>query len=428
MKMKRSSVVNCDSCSITYFSTNPENFSPHLMKQTALFILLVFTSIYSSGQERKLLSFDLISKKADTLELTGFDTLLLHEKTPYNTGTYNNIHETLNLLPPSENIFEGTRFTIKKQASKDYDINNFPIRTSIKLFMWENDSLKNLCSGSIISRKHVLTACHCVAKINKDSLVYDSLFVCPVFDNGEVNTNFDCSWVKRIYFFENWTIADSDFSVLELENPIGENTGWLSIGFDANDSSLLDGIYYKFSYPSLTIPELDPNNYNGDTLYYNYGIADIASNHLFGISGTKGIPGESGSSLIKIENQNSYTSYGVLSYSHNLLHNRLTNWKYYAFKSVIINDLELYTSIIGKNDNVSIFPNPTANYLNIICPEEHSLNKIVLYDLMGKKVLEKTNLAKKTRIDISELNRGQYILIGHTDNTIIVEKVIKHSR
>ncbi len=397
----------------------------NIMKNLALSVFLLL-SICSSGQERRLLSFDLMSNELDTLEISNFDTLLIHEETSYNIGRFNSYYNNLNLLPPTENVFTGSHFTHKRQASKDYDINNYPIRTSVKLFKWENDSIKSKCSGSMISRKHVLTACHCVAKLNKDSLKYDSLFVCPVLDNGEFNNNFECSWVKKIFFFENWNMSNTDFAVLELEKPIGDDTGWISIGFDSNDSSLLDGIYYKFSYPATTIHSIDSNSYNGDTLYYSYGIADWAHERFFGVEFTNGIPGESGSSLVKIKNENTYTSYGVFSYSSGLKHSRLTNWKYYALKSVIIDDLELNTPKVNEVNFVSIYPNPTTNYLNIVLPEKYTMNKVFLFDIRGRKIIEENIFGNETQLNLSSLVEGTYILIIDTEERKIVEKVIKY--
>lgn len=69
---------------------------------------------------------------------------------------------------------------------------------------------------------------------------------------------------------------------MELEKSIGDDKGWISISFDSIDSSFLDGIFYKFSYPATTILSSDSNSYNGDTLYYDYGIADIVNDNSFG--------------------------------------------------------------------------------------------------------------------------------------------------
>lgn len=395
------------------------------MRKILFYILLLLTS-KGFSQEQKILSFDLVSGSVDTLEIPIFDTSIQHEITNYSTGVWDSCFCNLNSTAPTENTYPNSNFTRKKQVSIDYDINCFPIRTSVKLFKWENDSIKNLCSGIMISTKHILTAAHCVANMNENTLRNDSIFICPVFDNGEANPNFECSWVKKVFFFENWGTSQTDFSVLELEAPVGEKTGWVSIGFDSDETSLLDGIFYKFSYPVITMPVFDPNIYNGDTLYYNYGIVDFASEHKLGISNTNGIIGESGSSLVKVSNNQNYTSYGVLTYSYNLMHSRLTNWKYFALKSIIINDLALgVPKIPHQNFDISIFPNPTSDFLNISYLDNHMLNRINLFDANGKKVIERDFSSNEIRFDLSSLPPGLYFLIASSGDRRVVKKIIK---
>jgi len=388
--------------------------------------ILIFCCLDLVGQNQRIISYNLFDGTVDTLNLVDFDTTIVSEMTEYFIGNFNSDLNDLSEQAPFDNIYSGSNFTRKRRASLDFEINNYPVRTSIKLFKLENDSIKSKCSGSLISRKHVLTACHCVAAINKDSLLYDSLFVCPVLDNGQMNSNFECSWVKKIFIFENWNISNTDFSILELEKPIGDKTGWISIGFESNDSSFLDGIFYKFSYPATTILGIDSSSYNGDTLYYGYGLADIVNDNSFGVRNASAIPGESGSSLIKIKNNKVYTSYGVLSWSGNLNHSRLTNWKYYALKSIVSNDLSVTNENFIEEPEISIFPIPTSDYLNVIYLEEDELSKVMLFDLNGRKIMEKRNLTNELQLNLSFLQNGTYILMIYTDNRKIIKKIIKN--
>lgn len=394
------------------------------MKKTLTFLLILFC-INAFGQNERIISYDLIDGIVDTLNLADFDTSIIREHTNYYLGNFNQEFNILNEEVPIENIYPESNFTLKKQASLDYDINNFPIRTSVKLFKLENDSLKSKCSGSIISRKHVLTACHCVADFFGDSLLYDSLFVSPVFDNGESSQLFKGSWVKKVYIFENWNYKD-DFSVLELEKPIGELTGWISIGFDSDDISLLDGIFYKFSYPAISIPQIDTNSYNGDTLYYGYGLVDVAHNENIMINNTSGIPGESGSSLIKIKNEISYTSYGVLNFSTNLNHCRLLNWEYFALKDIIKNDLSFNLPDSISDYNITIYPNPTADWIYIYLPNELKNGTIKLLNLQGDIIKIQQNDTQEIKLDLSDLRNGVYFLMIDSEKKRIINKVIKN--
>ncbi|NOU45839.1 MAG: T9SS type A sorting domain-containing protein [Bacteroidales bacterium] len=391
----------------------------------SFFVLLTLLSISTVAQNRRILCFDIKNSKVDTLAAIDFDTTVIQEETNYYIGNFDNNYSPLNQTPPNENTFPDSQFTLKSRASLVYDINNYPLRTSVKLLSLKNDTLKSRCSGSMISKRHVLTACHCVAFKYKDSLFLDTILVSPVFDDGEYNPYFKFSRISKIYFFENWNFTDSDFAILELDRPIGEKTGWISIGFNANDADLLDGIFYKFSYPAKTYLMLDSTIYNGDTLFYSYGLADEARENNLLVHHANGIPGESGSSFIKIRNGQQYTSYGVLTYSSNLNHSRLTNWKYYAIKSILQKDLEMNDIPDKTPDIVRIYPNPVIDKIQIEYSEKIDVIDFKVYDTSGRLLIQKKWNKMIQEIDLSSLQNGIYVLIFNANNTNIVKKIMK---
>ena len=389
--------------------------------------ILAITLFYiaSYGQEKPILVFDLINGTVDSIPTMAYDNTNLSDYTNYFIGNFNSSTEILEQTPPVSNTYPSSNFTYKKRVSTDFDLTIYPIRTSVKIFSVENDSLSSLCSGSLISKKHVLTAAHCVSPINSNVTSQDSIKIAPIFDNGVFNAQFNSSYVSKIYFFKDWSFSGSDFSILELEDPIGESTGWLSIGFNKVDSLLSDGTFYKFTYPATTILPIDSNEYNGDTLYYNYGSVDIITNNSIGINNTNGIPGESGSSLIKVINGQEYTSYGVLSLSNNLSHSRISNWQFYAIKSIIADDLTIISPNEGFSNSFVLYPNPVVNTLYIKSNSETDIAEMVLFNNLGQQVLNIDVKNLNSEINISSLASGTYYVRITSNTHIETKKIIK---
>jgi V8-like Glu-specific endopeptidase len=392
------------------------------MKKIILpFIFFFNTMVF--GQGKSILVFDLIDGTIDSITNITYDKTILSENTIYNKGCFNKNIEKLNNTSPESNLYPGSQFTQKKRASSDFDLTNFPIRTSVKIFQTNNNYKQHLCSGSLISKRHVITAAHCVSNLNTNQLIFDSIYVSPVFDNGKFNANFNGSYVTKVYFLRNWSLTGEDIAILELDEPIGELTGWISIGFNKIDTSLKKGVFYKFSYPTATNLIIDSNEYNGDTLYYNYGVLDNLTEHRISITNATGIGGESGSSIIEIENGEKYITYGVLSLASNLSHSRINNWRYYAIKSIIGDDLIIENKDLSKK--FIVYPNPANNVVHLRSIKNVEVLELILFDNTGRKCVVQNNFKCSTDIDISSLPNGIYFLSITTNDSITIKKIIK---
>ncbi len=395
------------------------------MHKLFVLTLILLSHPASYGQAKPVLVYDLEQGTLDSiLPVTG-DSTVLRDHTPFHTGTYNNTFLSLDSLPPNDGIFPGSRFSKKKRAASEYDLTGFPIRTTVKIVQYRAGEEEALCSGSMVSGRHVLSAAHCVAESMQNTLRdFDSLAIYPVYDNGVPNPDFPRVRVNKVYFFRDWSMAGEDQALLELEGEPGKRTGWIGIGFEENDTLLLEGIFYKFSYPATTILSLDSNEYDGDSLYYNFGEADLANPYYVGIYNTNGIPGESGSSLIKVQNGQTYTSYGVLTFSHNLTHSRINRWRFYTLKSILEDDLTLDAPSSPETVIPVVYPNPADKQLFVTGLTEDKTREILLLDALGKTCLRQTGQKDRFELDVSMLPAGIYYLILQGEHTRYTERVI----
>ncbi len=75
------------------------------------------------------------------------------------------------------------------------------------------------------------------------------------------------------------------------------------------------------------------------------------------------------------------------------------------------------------DSEVTIFPNPAQNTIQI--SSNHILQKIVLFDILGKEVKTVENGTNTNNIDISQLTSGLYLAKITTQNGSITRRVIK---
>jgi Secretion system C-terminal sorting domain len=88
-----------------------------------------------------------------------------------------------------------------------------------------------------------------------------------------------------------------------------------------------------------------------------------------------------------------------------------------------------YTNIHNsiKLSSLKVYPNPTSNKLTVIFPDYNfSAAQIQMFDMIGRKVLDHSNIENQMFFDIilPNLKSGVYILNVSIDNNSHSEKII----
>ena len=87
----------------------------------------------------------------------------------------------------------------------------------------------------------------------------------------------------------------------------------------------------------------------------------------------------------------------------------------------ITNSLGLDTNSLS---NVTVYPNPTKDILNINIPQAIGVSKLKLFDIQGREVLEKTTNNTNEVLNIGNLQSGVYMLSIENEANKTIKKVI----
>ncbi|NLA24560.1 MAG: T9SS type A sorting domain-containing protein, partial [Bacteroidales bacterium] len=97
----------------------------------------------------------------------------------------------------------------------------------------------------------------------------------------------------------------------------------------------------------------------------------------------------------------------LLSIGYEVLSVKLGN---YSKKiNIIIVDTEVSNPEIASNPEISVYPNPATEYLNIEL-NQHLSDEVQIYDISGKLLISKVINSNHTQINIADLEQGMYIL------------------
>lgn len=335
------------------------------MKKYAIITVIALLNMSNLlAQTDELICYDCRTQTTEIIPSVAIESSKNFENTGWNTGQAAGIAELATTQPAA--TIPGSAFTDIQPAQLTFNINDYPIRTAVKIITIKNGKMEQLgTSGMFVAPNLVLTCTHCLLADANNNLS-DSLLIAPAFDNGEINPLFGT--VPAVKYYIPSPIMSDDIALIEINEPIGCQTGWVGIAFYADWADYKNIIGHTFSYPGLSDSATPEKIFNGDTLYYKYGTIEYVNSLEIGYYG-HGYAGESGSSMLFSDNQ-SYYSFGTLNacmYNSrtektNTTYTRIDTGTFYAFKNIIDNSVTGIPETNSANPKDFIlfqnFPNP----------------------------------------------------------------------
>jgi hypothetical protein len=398
------------------------------MRKNIFFLLLLIISFYSRGQTINQVGFynvngiHALSSKSNVVILGNGDFVsIANPSKPKIIGNISISGFSTSVLADENYAYFGTGMNVNLIIA---DISNpgFPFKIRTLSFPETGGGIFGLAKS--VNFLYLAMGSDGIYSVDISNKTAPVVLNKLVIENGQARDVV----VQAHYAF----IAHGDgLKIIDIANPSNmqliksTGSGYNSIDIDGElvflgkSSGGID--VFNISDPTNPLPVFNIPNSGGTAWDVKYH-----KNHVYLATDSKGlfiykIEANSGIEMTNFHNAENGQSFGVCFQDSLVLLSGLINGvailKYDSTGTV-------GNKVISTINQINFFPNPASDYI-LIKHDNLAIDRIKIYDINGKLIMQLVPNSSNERIDISSLPKGQYVFRVESNGNIISEKIIK---